>query len=303
MNKLAFNKDTHEYSLGDKKLISVTQLMRKHGLSPNYGDVPEEVLRAKAERGTLIHKEIEDYIKNDEIGFTNEMSAFKDYIENNGIDVLLSETMVYNDICAGTIDLVLYKDGVYSIADIKTTATLHKDAVSWQLSIYAYLYNLLHKEATTTEISKGYAYHFDKDGNLKVVEITLKPVAEVEKLFQCERDGQIYKQELNNVDYELIELAKVEALIAGIEQQKKAAEEQAIKLRSTLMEAMQSNGVKTFENDKIKLTLVDPATRTTIDSAKLKKELPEVAEKYSKTTTTKASLRITLKEDKQNDNA
>ena len=103
------------------------------------------------------------------------------------------------------------------------------------------------------------------------------------------------KQQLINVDNELIELAKVEALILEIEQQKKIAEEQANKLRDLLLNAMINNSIKTFENDNIKLTFIDFATRVSIDTTKLKKELPEIAEQYSKTITTKPSLRIKLK--------
>ncbi len=292
---IEFREDTHEYFLDGKKLISVTQLMRKHGLAPNYDAVPSEVLRAKAERGTLIHKEIEQYIKNKEIGFTNEFLAFKRYADaQTNTNVFESEYIVYNDICAGTVDLILIENGEFVIADIKTTATLHKEPISWQLSIYAYLYNKLLKNAS---ITRGQAYHFDNDGNLKVVDIPLKPVEEVKRLFECERKGKIYKQELIVNETQLAELVEVESLIAHIEEQKKVAEAQAQELRALLMQAMERNGVTSFENEKIKLTYIAPTTRTAIDSARLKKDLPEVAEKYTKTSNIKANLRITLKKE------
>lgn len=295
---IEFREDTHEYLLGDKKLISVTQLMRKHGLAPSYDAVPSEVLKAKAERGTLIHKEIEQYIKHREIGFTIELANFIEYMrlmrEVNGIniEVLESEQIIYNDIVAGTVDLTLLEDGIYTVADIKTTATLHKEAVSWQLSIYAYLIAGI----TGNLPEKGQAFHFDKDGNLNVVDISLKPIEEVIRLIDCERRGEIYTQELTVSNTQLAELVEVESLIKRIEEQKKAAEAQATELRAQLMQAMEANGVNSFENENIKITYVAPTTRTAIDSAKLKKELPEIAEKYSKTSNVKASLRITLKE-------
>lgn len=43
---------------------------------------------------------------------------------------------------------------------------------------------------------------------------------------------------------------------------------------------------------KAKLTYVSPSTRTSIDSKKLKEEEPAIAEKYSKTTNVKASIRL-----------
>lgn len=286
---IEFREDTHEYFLDGKKLISVTQLMRKHGLAPSYDSVPEAVLKAKAERGTLIHKEIEEYIKNDEIGFTTELYRFIDHINETQIMPLASEEIVYNDIVAGTVDLI-FEDG--TIADIKTTATLHKEAISWQLAIYSYLYFSRYGAIC----GKGAAYHFNANGELKVVDIPLKPVAEVERLLECERNGELYTQSLTGTDAQLAELAEVESLIKAIEERKKAAEAQAVELRAALMAAMEANGVTSFENERIKLTYVAPTTRTTIDSARLKKEMPEVAEEYTKTSNVKASLRITLKE-------
>jgi hypothetical protein len=43
------------------------------------------------------------------------------------------------------------------------------------------------------------------------------------------------------------------------------------------------------------MTYVAPTTRTTIDSTKLKKDHPEIAEQYSKTSNVSASVRVTLK--------
>jgi len=288
---IEFREDTHEYFLDGRKLISVTQLMRKHGLAPSYDAVPSEVLKAKAERGTLIHKEIEEYIKHKNIGFTAELTDFICYTTRNQLEVFASEYIVHNDIVAGTVDLV-FSDR--SIADIKTTATLHKEAISWQLSIYSYLWG----QMVGWMPREGKAYHFNAEGALKVVDIPLKPMAEVERLLECERKGEIYKQDLAVSNTALAELVEVENLIKSIEEQKKAAEAQAQELRASLMQAMEANGVTNFENERIKITYVAQTTRTSIDSAKLKKELPEIAEKYTKTSNVKASLRITLKEDK-----
>jgi hypothetical protein len=288
-----FIEDTHQYFLGDKELISVTTLMRKHGLSPNYDGIPNEVLRAKAERGSLIHKEIEEYIKYKNIGFTYELTEFVNYIIDTNTHVEKSEFYVYNDVVAGTVDLLL-EGGV--IADIKTTSQIHKEAVSWQLSIYAYLSGL--------DITKGQVFHFNKEGELNVIDIPLKPESDVINLLECEKHGRIYEGQLvdlinNNKD--LIQLIEVETIIQKIEEEKKAAEEKAKELRAAIMEAMEKAGVLKFENESIALTYIAPTTRSSIDSTRLKKEMPEIAEKYNKISNIKASLRITLKEVKTNE--
>lgn len=294
---LEFNEENHQYTLDGKQLISVTQLMQKHGLAPSYAGVSTDVLNAKAERGSLIHKEIEEWIKHDEIGFTTELLNFKNFIRDNKIKVLESELKLHNDIVAGTCDLLLLANGVTYIADIKTTYTLHHESVSWQLSIYLYLWLTMQKKSLSNyDDIYGQAFHFDKEGNLNVVHIPLKPIEEVEKLMDCERKGEIYNQQISILNVDLTEVKRLEELIKYCDEQKKKAEEQSRSLKEILLQEMESRGLKTFEKDGLKITYVAPSTRSTIDSTRLKKEHPEIVEEYSKTSEVKASLKITLKE-------
>lgn len=83
--------------------------------------------------------------------------------------------------------------------------------------------------------------------------------------------------------------------ITDITVQKKKLEEQEKLMKKKLQEAMEQHGIKSFENADVKFVYVAPTTKTTIDSAKLKKELPDIAQKYSKTSPVSASVRITVK--------
>lgn len=290
MNDLVFDKETHTYTLDGKPLISVTQLMEKHGLSPNYNGVDEDTLKVSAERGTLIHKEIESYIKKGEIGFTEEVAQFVSYVRENKVDIKGSEVTFNNDLVAGTCDLIINsRKGYLIVADIKTTSTLHKDSVAWQLSLYAYL-------SGNKTMNHGQAFHFTNEG-LKVVDIPLKPVEEVEKLLECERKGEIYKQELIVEGYELAKLYEAEQIIIKAKEEQKRAEETQKEVYNAILKAMEEQGVKTYETDTMKITYVAPTTRVTLDTTRLKKENPLVAKAYEKETETKASLRITLKGD------
>lgn len=300
--KCIFKEDTHQYFLIDantgeqiKELISVTTLMKKHGLSPNYDGIPSATLEAKAKYGKLVHKELEEYIKEDKIGFSQELQDFIDWKNENNFKPIDSEFIVYNDVVAGTVDLfgsqqIAIDDGVDILADFKTTATLHKEAVSWQLSIYAYLY----KELFGGNIQELKAFHFN-DG-LKVVDIVFKPLEEVEKLLDAERNGEIYQQKQMVIASDLeMQLIAAEETIKQIELQKKEAEAKAEELRQMLLEKMRDEGIKTFENERIRITYTAPTTRETIDSAKLKKEMPEVAKQYTKVSNVKDKITITLK--------
>lgn len=77
--------------------------------------------------------------------------------------------------------------------------------------------------------------------------------------------------------------------------QKKKIEDQEKIMREKLKNAMEKYEVKSFENEDVKFTYVAPTTRTSIDSTKLKKDLPDVAVKYSKTSSISASVKITVK--------
>lgn len=83
--------------------------------------------------------------------------------------------------------------------------------------------------------------------------------------------------------------------IADIASKKKELEDQDKEMRKQLEFAMDQYGVKSFENDLIKITYVEPTTRTSVDSAKLKKKYPDIYDECSKTSNVKGSVRITVK--------
>lgn len=294
---LTFNEETHKYYNDGKELISVTTLMKKHKLSPDYSAVSNEILFNAAQRGTLIHKEIEELIKKNSIGFSNECAMFNKEFNNRKYNVLKSEFKVYNDVCAGTLDLI-YRDEKLDlvISDIKTTSTLHKEAVSWQLSIYKYLYTRMFPDFEAP--SKASVVHFPNDYEIKIVEVPLKADAEVEALFAAERTGTIYQcKELsaNEFPVELEFIAEVEKKIIGFKEQISKLEETKTQFIQSMYAAMKNADVKKYEDDNLVITRIDESTRTTVDSAKLKKDFPEIYEQCKKESTTAGTVRIKLK--------
>ncbi len=91
------------------------------------------------------------------------------------------------------------------------------------------------------------------------------------------------------------EAAAVIKGIADLTVQKKKIEEQEKAMRVQLIAAMEKYGVKSFETPEVRFTYVASTTQTRIDSTKLKKEMPDVAAKYSKTSNVSASVKITVK--------
>lgn len=83
--------------------------------------------------------------------------------------------------------------------------------------------------------------------------------------------------------------------IAALTIQKKKIEDQEKEMRAQLLKAMEQYGVKKFESDSVTFTYTAPTVRNSIDSTKLKKELPDVAAKYMKTSNVSASVKIEVK--------
>ena len=129
---IIFNEKNHTYinEETNKNLISVTQLLEKHGISPSYENMKSNerlsaILKSKADIGKLIHSEIEEYVTNKKRGFTDEFESFLSLVERENITLINCEQIVSDEDVAGKYDLfVEYQNKLY-ILDIKTTSTLH----------------------------------------------------------------------------------------------------------------------------------------------------------------------------------
>ena len=83
--------------------------------------------------------------------------------------------------------------------------------------------------------------------------------------------------------------------IGNLVQQKVEIEAAEKSMREQLQQAMEQHGIKTFDNEIIKITYVDASTRESIDGMKLKAQMPEIAAKFVKRSNVKAFVKIELK--------
>jgi len=169
---LEYDDGTHTYLVDGIIVPSVTQLLnRKFG--HKYDDVDSGVLRAAAERGTMIHKAVEGYCKSGAFGPVPEVQDFaflqkyyKFAVEHNELPIILD---IAGDTFAGRLDLILNFDGVLAVADIKTTSTLDKDYLGHQLN----LYRIGAMQSYGFDIQKVFGIHL-RDGKRKLVEIPIR---------------------------------------------------------------------------------------------------------------------------------
>ena len=113
--EVAFNEWLHVYTASDgHTLIGATELMKRHGLSPDYGGISKDVLEKAAARGTAIHQLLQDYDDGKAVIEDENLKAYKTL----GLKVHCSEYLVSdNEIVATFIDKVLDD---CSLADVKS---------------------------------------------------------------------------------------------------------------------------------------------------------------------------------------
>lgn len=293
---VTFDEDLHIYYTGDgKPLTGVTSLMKKHGLSPDYSMVPPEVLERAAIRGTAVHRALQSYDDGDTAVSDATVKVYAKAMAMKGLQVIASEYLVSDNECvASSIDKVL-ADG--SLADIKTTYELHYDSVRWQLSIYKHLFEMQNPGLAVPHI---YLIHV-RNARVKIEELEPVDDAEVRRLLDCERDGLPYAPETQGNGLipldssEEVQLVRLEREMADLAE--KTAKLKALRdvLYGKLYESLSKAKVKSIDRGSYKVTLVSPSVREGIDSARLKKELPEIAEKYAKVSEVKGGVRVTIK--------
>lgn len=136
--------ECHLYLVDGVILPSITQIL-KIKFGHKYDDVPKEVLSRAADKGTAVHKAIEDYCK---LGLDSdllELRNFKFLQKQYKFEVLDNEVPVvlFKDdipVACGRLDLVLKIGNDVGLGDIKRTSVLDKEYLAYQLNLYRIAY-------------------------------------------------------------------------------------------------------------------------------------------------------------------
>lgn len=184
---LEYDDSTHTYIADGVIVPSVTQVLDiKFG--GKYASVNPSILNRAANRGTTIHKAIEDYCKGDEeLISIKEVRNFRFLKNHYNFNVLENETPIVitkegTPIVAGRLDLVLGINGVNALADIKTVSALDKEYLAYQLN----LYRIGYMQSYGAEIKELYGVHLKEDKR-KFVKIPLDEGRAWELLERYER--------------------------------------------------------------------------------------------------------------------
>ena len=137
---LEYFDDTHTYLYDGLMLPSVTQILSVR-YKNDYASIPPAVLNNAAQRGTAVHKAIENFNVSGYDDGSEAVRNFKFLQKQYGFEVLDSELpiVIFKDdmpIACGRLDMTMLIDGQTGIADIKTVSTLTKEKIAYQLNLY-----------------------------------------------------------------------------------------------------------------------------------------------------------------------
>lgn len=293
--KVTFIEETHQYFIGKKELKGITGTLIKKAFPDTYKNIPESVLKKAAERGGLVHNTFETFCSIFDADIkqypnpTEELQAFNSMLVAYDLHYVASEYLVTDgENFASAIDGVFAdNEGNIYLVDYKTTATLHYDNVSLQLSIYAKWFEEQNPDLKVKEI----VCMWFKNGQSK-----FQPLPRVA---DYQIDDLINAYLADDTDYQY--KVEVPEQFSALEQEFRliTARVDALKikqdeLKEKIMKMMEDNKQKSIKTQFASYSYVAATTKKTFDTKLFKDTEPDHYEHYLKETTTKPSIRIKL---------
>ena len=136
---LEYYDEEHLYLFDGVILPSVTEIIGKK--FNDYAGVPKDVLNRAADRGTKVHKQIENFCKSGVDDGSTAIRNFKFLQNQYNFEVLDNELplVIFMDdvpVACGRLDMTIEMGGKVGLADIKTCSALNKEKIAYQLNMY-----------------------------------------------------------------------------------------------------------------------------------------------------------------------
>lgn len=142
---LTFDEASHEYRWQGRKILSITQILRSVGISPDFSAVHGGTLAAAAMRGTHIHS-LTEFYDQDDLGevapeYQPYLDAWVKFRKEWDFKPDFIEAMLYHNVYGygGRPDRAGMARGVYSVVEVKTGEGPIAPWVDIQLSAQAML--------------------------------------------------------------------------------------------------------------------------------------------------------------------
>lgn len=294
-SKVRFDEEQHRYFLGEKELSGITGTLIKKAFPDTYKGIPDAVLAKAAERGSVVHQNLElfDTVFNSDVNIMHsvlpEVKDYNEMIISYGLHHVDSEYLVTdNENFASAIDKVLAdNEGNIYLADIKTTATLHYDNVSLQLSIYAKWFEEQNPDLKVKEI----VCMWFKNGQSKFQPLPRVSDEQIDELINAYLADDADYQYKVEVPEQFSALEQEYRLITARMDALKIKQDE---LKEKIMKMMEANKQESIKTNIGSYSYVAATTKKTFDTKLFKDTEPDHYEHYLKETTTKPSIRIKL---------
>lgn len=298
---VVFNPEDHTYFLDGKELSGITGMLERQLFPSTYDGIPEAIVRQAAEYGTSVHQSIEDFDMSWENDGTQEVSDYISLCTENGLIHETSEYLISdNENYASMIDKVYrVDDTTFDIGDIKTYGVMTSDKrekARWQLSIYAYLFELMNKKAKVRRI---FILHIrnkaKKDGTFDhisdFIELVRIPSEIVKDLLHTDSIGEQFTN-----PYAIPEdIKSQELVIRKLIQAKTDAETRLNSIKARILSLMEAQDIKSWCTETMRITRKLPTTRTSFSVSDFKAANPDMdLEPYMRQSTVAGSLQIAI---------
>lgn len=295
---VVFKEDEHRYFLGDKELKGITSTLIHRAFPDKYKDIDPQVLANAAEKGHALHTAIEffdNFGGNPEDAGDDRIVSYAALKEERGLTTIANEYLVSDEeYYASQIDIVMQdSQEEICLVDTKSTWTLDMNSTGLQLSIYKRYF-----ERQNPDLKVAHIYVLwlpNKDHSIcEFRELSVVSDDVIDALIEADQadvpfDIQATYGNLPSVVQSAEdEIIRIEAMLSQYK-------ERYDTLKKGLYDLMEKYDVKSFSGGKVTLTRVLPTQAESLDSKKLKEEMPEIYEKYAKKTTRSGSLKITVK--------
>lgn len=289
-----FDPEAHTYHTPEGvELQGITGMLHRQLFPDEYRDVPQHILDRAAQRGHAVHQLCE---LADDLGITPEEPDGLAYVrlrEEMGLVYRASEYLVSdNRRFASAIDKV-YEEGddAFTLADVKTTYRLNEDYVRWQLSVYAYLFELQNPGARVVRLLALWV----RDGRASAFPMERIPSDIVTALLEAEAEGRQFVNPLSMPSTLPEKYRQMEQSIAEIDRQARYWTERKKELMDGIMREMVSAGAYSWEGERIRLTRKKDGIRRSFDQKWLEKDHPDIYAAYVTESPVAGSVTLKIK--------
>lgn len=287
-----FNEGEHTYTLGEKSLSGITSIIHRYIFPDMYKGVSESILSAAAERGHIIHEQLQMQFMGYELDDPcQEIASFNSVMRSTKYKQIAAEYVISdNQYVATCVDAIWHRKGnEVALVDYKTTRVLNMEYLQWQLSIEKYLFE---KQNPSYKVSELFAVHMPKpvDGEPYEARIVpVKPLPEEYVLALLEAystNAETFDNPMRHVSGEMAALLEKyrenEIALKEAEAVLNAYKETKQDILAILKQQMDDGGMKEWSNQdgSIKMTRKADSIRRIFNIDTLKKNCPEFPEEW-----------------------